>query len=56
MAWRREAQKEKALDIFLRKEEKGPSSVRPTLELFQKQHWEHFSRDEVDRTWAFPST
>ena len=23
------------------KDEKGPSSIRPTLELFQKQHWEN---------------
>ena len=37
---RREAWKEKALDDLPWKDERGPSSVRRTLELFQRQRWE----------------
>ena len=35
--WKREALKEEALDYLPWKDEKGPSSVRRTLELFQRQ-------------------
>ena len=40
IAWGRElAWKEKALNDLPWEDEKGPSSIRPTLELFQRQHW-----------------
>ena len=42
IAWRREALKEEALDDLPWKDERGPSSVRRTLELFQRQLWENF--------------
>ena len=42
IAWRREAWKEEALDYFPWKDERGPSSIRRTLELFQRQRWESF--------------
>ena len=31
--------KEEALNDLPREDEKGPSSIRPTLELFERQHW-----------------
>ena len=37
IAWRREAWKEKALDDLPWKDERGPSSIRRTLEPFQRQ-------------------
>ena len=37
---RREVQKEEALNNLASKDKKGPSSIRWTLELFQRQHWE----------------
>ena len=37
------------------KAEKGPSSVRPTLELFHRQHWVNIMRDGLERIRAFPS-
>ena len=37
VAWRREAWKEKALDDLPWKDERGPSSIRRTLEPFQRQ-------------------
>ena len=42
IAWRREAWKEEALDDLLWKDERGPSSVRRTLEPFQRQRWGNF--------------
>ena len=41
IAWRIEAQKEEALNDLPWEEEKGPSSIRPTLELFQGPQWEN---------------
>ena len=38
ISWRTEAQKKKALGDILWKDEKEPSSIRRTLELFQRQH------------------
>ena len=39
----------------LRGREKRPSSMRPTLELFERQHWGN-SRETgfMERIWAFP--
>ena len=42
IAWRREAWKEEALDDLPWKDERGPSSTRRTLELFQRQRWGNF--------------
>ena len=42
IAWRREAWKEEVLDDLLSKDERGPSSVRWTLEPFQRWCWENF--------------
>ena len=39
IAWRREARKEEALDDLHRKDERGPSSIKRTLERFQRQRW-----------------
>ena len=39
ITWRREALKEKVLDDLPWKDERGPSSIRQTLEPFQRQHW-----------------
>ena len=41
-AWRREAWKEEELDNLPWKDERGPSSIRRTLELFQRQRWGNF--------------
>ena len=38
----REAWKEEALDDLLSKDEKGPSSIRHTLQLFQRRRWGKF--------------
>ena len=43
------------LDDVPSKDDRGPSSVRGTLELFQKQRWGSFLKDRVERIWAFPS-
>ena len=43
IAWRREAWKEDALGDLPWKDERGPSSVRRTLEPFQRQRWGNFS-------------
>ena len=37
------------------KEEKGPSSIRPILELFQRQCCWHFSETGAEHIWVFPS-
>ena len=42
IAWRREARKEEALNDLPWKDERGPSSVRRTLEPFQRRHWGKF--------------
>ena len=41
-AWRRQAWEEEALDDIPWKDERGLSSIRQTLELFQKQRWGNF--------------
>ena len=41
ISWRREKWKEEALDDLPWKDERGPSPIRRTLELFQKQRWEN---------------
>ena len=38
------------------KDETKPLSIRPILELFQKQHWGKPLRDNVEHIWAFLST
>ena len=43
LAGRREARKEEALDDLPWKDERGPSSIRRTLEPFQRQRWGNFS-------------
>ena len=42
IAWRREALKEETLDDLPWKDERGPSSIRRTLEPFQRQRWGNF--------------
>ena len=37
-----ERREEESLDSLPWKDEKGPSSVRPKLDLFQRQRWGHF--------------
>ena len=49
IAWKREAWKEEALDNLPWKDERGPSSVRWTLEPFQRQCWGKLPRDGVKR-------
>ena len=49
-----EAQRE-ALDDLHQRDEKGPSSVRPTLKLFQRQCWGELLRDGVEHIQAFLS-
>ena len=44
-----------ALDDLPSKDERGPSSVSCTLELFQRQHWGKRLRNGVERIWTFPS-
>ena len=44
IAWRREAWKEEALDNLFLKDERGPSSIRRALELFQRQNGETSER------------
>jgi len=39
IAWRREAWKEEALDDLPWKDERGPSSIKRTLELFERRRW-----------------
>ena len=56
IAWRREAWEEEALDDLLWKDERGPSSVRRTLELFQRQRWGNFwETGGANKLQAFPS-
>ena len=55
IARRREAWKEEALDNLAWKDERGPSSIRRTLELFQRQRLGKLLRDGVERIWDFPS-
>ena len=50
--WRREAWKEEVPNDLLWKDEREPSSVKGTLELFQRRCWGNFWETE----WAFPST
>ena len=40
--WRKEAWKEVMLDNLLWKDERGPSSIRWTLQPFQRQRWRNF--------------
>ena len=55
ITWRREAQKEEAIIDLPWEDEKGPSSIRPTLELFQGQHWGNsWLRDWVEHIMGFP--
>ena len=42
IAWRREVWKEEARDDLRWQDERGPASVRRTLELFQRQRWGNF--------------
>ena len=44
IAWRRKALKEEVLDNLPWKDQRGPSSIRWTLESFQRQHWGNFER------------
>ena len=39
IAWKREAWKEEAVNDLSSKDERGPSSVRRRLELFERQRW-----------------
>ena len=42
IGWRREAWKEETLDNLPWKDERGPSSIRRTMEPFQRRHWGNF--------------
>ena len=42
IVWRREAWKEEALDDLPWEDERGPSSIRRTLKLCQRQRWVNF--------------
>ena len=42
IAWRHEAWKEETPDDLLLKDERGPTSIRRTLEPFQRQRWGNF--------------
>ena len=42
IAWRREALKEEVLDDLPWKDERGPSSIKRTLEPFHRQNWGNF--------------
>ena len=46
ITWRREAWKEEALDDLPWKDERGLSSIRRTLEPFQRRHWGNFWEKE----------
>ena len=48
--------KEEALDNLPWKDERGLSSIRQTLELFQRQHWGNFWKMGWREKWAFSST
>ena len=39
IAWKREAWKQEAVNDLSSKDERGPSSVRRRLELFERQRW-----------------
>ena len=53
ITWRREAWKEEVLDDLPWKNERGPSSIRWTLEPFQRHCWGNW--DRVAYIWAFLS-
>ena len=53
ITWRREAWKEEALDDLPWKNKRGPSSIRWTLEPFQRHCWGNW--DRVVYIWAFLS-
>ena len=56
ITWRREAWKMETLDDLPWKDERGrPSSIRRTLEPFQRQCWGKLLRDGVEHIWALPS-
>ena len=55
-AWRVEAWKEEALNNLPWKNEKGPLSIRPTLELFQRQCRGNFWKIGLNFPGIFPST
>ena len=48
--------KEEVLDDLPQKDKIGPSSVRRTLEPFQRQCWGKLLRDGVECMWTSPST
>ena len=50
-----ERRKEEALDGLRGRDERGPSSIRRTLELFQRQTLGKPLTDVVERIWSFPS-
>ena len=51
--WKRELWKEEVLDNFPWKDEKGSSSIRRTLEPFQRWHWENFWETGCSTYWLF---
>ena len=58
IALRRERRRKRklALNDLPGEDEKGPSSsIRPTLGLFQGQHWGKLLKDGMECIWAFPS-
>ena len=53
ITWRREALKEEVLDDLPWKDERGPSSIRQTLEPFKRQHWGNFWETEWNTYMGF---
>ena len=54
--WRREALEEEVLNNLSWKDDKGQSSIRPTLDLFESQHYGNFSEMGWSTMWAFRSS
>ena len=55
IAWRREALKEEAIDNLPWKDERGPSSIRWTLEGFQRPRWGNLWETGWSAYGLFPS-
>ena len=56
ITWGREVLKQEVLDDLPWKDERGLSSIRQTLEPFQRQHWGNFWEMRWREKWAFSST
>ena len=43
------------IDSILFERTRGPSSIKQTLELLQRQRWGSFWETAMERMWAFPN-